>query len=133
MAVILKAGLDGIKNKFTPPAAVDRNIYVMTKEEREEEGIVDLPATLHEALETLQADEVIKEALRRTFIRKFHRSKRNRMGYVPYTSSSMGTRSILENVLRNSALDALALRVFYFLAIMNISKLVGLCSKQNLI
>ena len=40
MAVILKAGLDGIKNKLTPPAPVDRNIYVMTKEEREEVGIV---------------------------------------------------------------------------------------------
>ena len=43
---ILKAGLDGIKNKLTPPAPVDRNIYVMNKEEREEEGIIDLPATL---------------------------------------------------------------------------------------
>lgn len=33
MATLLAAGLDGIKNKLTPPAAVDRNIYVMTKEE----------------------------------------------------------------------------------------------------
>lgn len=31
MAILLAAGLDGIKNKLTPPAAVDRNIYVMTK------------------------------------------------------------------------------------------------------
>lgn len=31
MATLLAAGLDGIKNKLTPPAAVDRNIYVMTK------------------------------------------------------------------------------------------------------
>ena len=50
LAVILKAGLDGIKNNLTPPAPVDRNIYVMTKEEREEVGIVDLPPTLHAAL-----------------------------------------------------------------------------------
>ena len=35
MAVLLKAGLDGIKNKLTPPAPVDRNIYVMNKEERD--------------------------------------------------------------------------------------------------
>ena len=46
LAILLAAGLDGIKNKLTPPAAIDRNIYVMTKEEREEAGIVDLPATL---------------------------------------------------------------------------------------
>ncbi|KMY49533.1 type I glutamate--ammonia ligase [Peribacillus loiseleuriae] len=63
LAVILKAGLDGIKNKMTPPAPIDRNIYVMTKEEREENGIVDLPATLYAALERLKEDEVIMGAL----------------------------------------------------------------------
>ncbi|MEB9507772.1 type I glutamate--ammonia ligase [Bacillus anthracis] len=63
MATLLAAGLDGIKNKLTPPAAVDRNIYVMTKEEREEAGIVDLPATLAQALVTLQSNEVISKAL----------------------------------------------------------------------
>ncbi|MGE7766626.1 type I glutamate--ammonia ligase [Peribacillus sp. NPDC096540] len=63
LAVILKAGLDGIQNDLTPPAPVDRNIYVMNKEEREEVGIVDLPATLYAALETLKSNEIIKEAL----------------------------------------------------------------------
>ncbi|TPV44542.1 type I glutamate--ammonia ligase [Bacillus dicomae] len=63
MATLLAAGLDGIKNKLTPPAAVDRNIYVMTKEEREEAGIIDLPATLAQALVTLQANEVVCGAL----------------------------------------------------------------------
>ncbi|QWH18745.1 type I glutamate--ammonia ligase [Bacillus mycoides] len=63
MATLLAAGLDGIKNKLTPPAAVDRNIYVMTKEEREEAGIVDLPATLAQALVTLQSNEIICGAL----------------------------------------------------------------------
>lgn len=63
MATLLAAGLDGIKNKLTPPAAVDRNIYVMTKEEREEAGIVDLPATLAQALITLQSNEVVCGAL----------------------------------------------------------------------
>ncbi|MBT2691082.1 type I glutamate--ammonia ligase [Bacillus sp. ISL-47] len=63
MAVLLKAGLDGIKNKLTPPAPVDRNIYVMNKQERVEEGIKDLPATLAAALEELKNDEVIVSAL----------------------------------------------------------------------
>ncbi|MDQ0214672.1 glutamine synthetase [Oikeobacillus pervagus] len=63
MAVLLEAGLDGIKNGLTPSAPVDRNIYVMSKEERVAEGIIDLPATLYEALESLKNDEVIKEAL----------------------------------------------------------------------
>ena len=63
MAVLLKAGLDGIKNKLTPPAPVDRNIYVMSKEERIEEGIIDLPATLAQALDQLSQDEVIVAGL----------------------------------------------------------------------
>ena len=35
MAVLLAAGLDGIKNKLTPPETINQNIYVMSKEERE--------------------------------------------------------------------------------------------------
>src|SRR6476619_5042777 len=75
MAVLLKAGLDGIKSNLTPPAPVDRNIYVMTKEEREEVGIVDLPPTLLAALETLKADEVIKDALGAHLLEHFIESK----------------------------------------------------------
>jgi glutamine synthetase len=75
LAVLLKAGLDGIKNDLTPPAPVDRNIYVMNKEEREEVGIVDLPATLYAALETLKSDEVIKEALGEHLLEHFVEAK----------------------------------------------------------
>ncbi|MEY8351597.1 type I glutamate--ammonia ligase [Bacillus cereus] len=75
MATLLAAGLDGIKNKLTPPAAVDRNIYVMTKEEREEAGIVDLPATLAQALVTLQSDEVVCGALGEHLLEHFIEAK----------------------------------------------------------
>jgi glutamine synthetase len=63
MAVILKAGLDGIKNKMTPPPAVDRNIYVMNKEERRANGVEDLPASLYDAFEELGKNKTIREAL----------------------------------------------------------------------
>ncbi|MCM3567608.1 type I glutamate--ammonia ligase [Neobacillus mesonae] len=63
MAVLLAAGLDGIKNKLTPPPSIDRNIYEMSKEERLENGIIDLPANLSLALENLKQDEVIINAL----------------------------------------------------------------------
>lgn len=63
MAVILQAGLDGIKNNLTPPPAVDRNIYVMTEEERIENGINNLPPTLHAALLELGKSEIIRGAL----------------------------------------------------------------------
>ncbi len=63
MAVILAAGLDGVKNGLTPPAPVDRNIYRMNAEERAEAGIASLPGSLAEALESLSKDEVIVNAL----------------------------------------------------------------------
>lgn len=75
MAVLLKAGLDGVKNKLTPPAPVDRNIYVMTREERIAEGITDLPATLAIALDQLQADEVLTSGLGEHILEHFIEAK----------------------------------------------------------
>ncbi|MFD0711652.1 type I glutamate--ammonia ligase [Paenibacillus sp. GCM10027626] len=63
LAVMLKAGLDGIARKLPLPASTDRNIYIMTEEERESEGIVSLPLDLKEALDELLASEVACAAL----------------------------------------------------------------------
>ncbi|HHW02328.1 MAG TPA: type I glutamate--ammonia ligase [Thermoanaerobacterales bacterium] len=63
LAVILKAGLDGIKNKMDPGPQTFNNIYDMTPVERLEAGIEMLPGSLKEALDCLSQDEVIKEAL----------------------------------------------------------------------
>ncbi|NBD23493.1 type I glutamate--ammonia ligase [Paenibacillus glycinis] len=63
LAVMLKAGLDGIRNKLPLPAPTDRNIYVMTEEERIDEGIPSLPDDLKEALTELLRSEVICDAL----------------------------------------------------------------------
>jgi glutamine synthetase len=63
LAICLQAGLDGIKNKITPPAPCDRNIYEMSMAERKEFGIGCLPHDLGQALQELKQDEVIKAAL----------------------------------------------------------------------
>ncbi|CCQ96360.1 glutamine synthetase [[Clostridium] ultunense Esp] len=63
LAVLLKAGLDGIKNKMTPPKSTDRNIYKMGDMERIEAGIETLPADLKEAIENLKSDEILCAAL----------------------------------------------------------------------
>ncbi|MCT2536403.1 type I glutamate--ammonia ligase [Aquibacillus koreensis] len=63
MSVLLAAGLDGIENKLEAPKAVDRNIYIMDKEEREANGVADLPATLYDAIQQLKSDEIIVNAL----------------------------------------------------------------------
>lgn len=63
LAVMLKAGLDGIKNQLPLPEQTDRNIYVMDEQERREAGIEDLPSSLKEALIELQNNPVMVETL----------------------------------------------------------------------
>ncbi len=76
MAVLLEAGLDGIRRKLTPPPAVDRNIYVMTEEERRAAQIFDLPSTIHNALKLLRKDEIIIDALGEHIYGNFVEAKR---------------------------------------------------------
>ncbi|HWI47472.1 MAG TPA: type I glutamate--ammonia ligase [Rummeliibacillus sp.] len=75
MAVILESGLNGIEQQLTPPAAVDRNIYVMNAEERAEAGIGNLPANLNDALAALAEDKVIQEALGSHIYANFREAK----------------------------------------------------------
>jgi len=63
LAVMLKAGLDGIKRKLPLVQPVDRNIYVMSDEERIEEGIPSLPVDLKEAIGELVRSDIMADAL----------------------------------------------------------------------
>ncbi|MEM3238445.1 MAG: type I glutamate--ammonia ligase [Thermoplasmata archaeon] len=62
-AVMLGAGLKGIEEKIEPPAPVEKNIYKLTKKEREDLGIDMLPGSLGEALEFMERSTLIKETL----------------------------------------------------------------------
>lgn len=63
LAVLLKAGLEGIKEKIAPPAPVEQNIYEMDLASRKVKGIESLPENLYEAIDELRKDELLKEAL----------------------------------------------------------------------
>lgn len=63
IAVMLKAGLDGIKNEIEPPAEVLENIYEMSAAKKEESNIESLPANIDEAVALLLKDEVITSVL----------------------------------------------------------------------
>ncbi|PTM23819.1 type I glutamate--ammonia ligase [Lactobacillus sp. PFC-70] len=63
IAAVLEAGLDGLRNQLAPREAVDRNIYRMDAEERQENHITNLPDTLHNALKDLAADDVMRNAM----------------------------------------------------------------------
>jgi glutamine synthetase len=62
-AVILAAGLDGIKRGIDPGEPADLNVYHLSAAERKAMGIKTLPANLKEALDYLEADKVVREAL----------------------------------------------------------------------
>ena len=63
LAVILKAGLDGIKNKIDPPKPVDQNIYEMDLATRKLNAIEALPENLYEAINELSRNQLIQDAL----------------------------------------------------------------------
>jgi len=62
-AVMLKAGLDGIKNDLTPPEPVEENIYQLDGESLVKKNIGVLPTSLREALDELKKDKLIHEVL----------------------------------------------------------------------
>lgn len=62
-ALCLQAGLKGIEDKIMPPGPVNKNIYEMNEEEREEAGIDNLPGTLEKAIEEFKKDSFIRIAL----------------------------------------------------------------------
>nr|MDQ6898589.1 type I glutamate--ammonia ligase [Candidatus Dormibacteraeota bacterium] len=53
-AAMLMAGLDGIQHKLEPPAPVDKDIYEL--EGQEKAAIANVPGSLGEALNALEAD-----------------------------------------------------------------------------
>jgi glutamine synthetase len=75
-AAMLEAGLDGIRQKMTPPSAVSEDVFEWTKEEREAHGVGVLPSTLEEAMDELAKDEVIRGALGEHIYTAYNRAKR---------------------------------------------------------
>jgi glutamine synthetase len=65
LAAILAAGLDGIANSteetLVPP--VYDNIFALTREQREAQGILNLPENLKDAIKELKADPLMYEVL----------------------------------------------------------------------
>jgi glutamine synthetase len=74
-AVMLAAGLDGIKRKLELPPPVEENLYHFTEERRRERGIEMLPGSLVEALQALQEDEVIQSGLGEHVYERFLEAK----------------------------------------------------------
>jgi glutamine synthetase len=87
LAVMIRAGLDGIARDLEPPAPVRENIYEFDDAKREDYGIETLPGNLNEAIDALEQDEVILDALGDHISEKFVEAKRREWDrYKPYVS-----------------------------------------------
>ena len=62
-AMMLNSGLDGVRNKMTPPPSTDCDIYGMCDADKKKANIVSMPASLQEAIEALRKNKLAKKTL----------------------------------------------------------------------
>lgn len=62
-AIMLKAGLDGIKNHLPIPEPVEENLYLLDEGQLKKRNVGILPGSLGEALQEMENDEVVRDAL----------------------------------------------------------------------
>ncbi|MGQ9496060.1 MAG: type I glutamate--ammonia ligase [Thermoanaerobaculaceae bacterium] len=76
LAVMLASGLDGIERELDCGEPVNKNIFEMSEREKRRLKIRQLPANLAEALDNLERDRVVKQALGEHIVENFLRNKR---------------------------------------------------------
>ncbi|MEX2690227.1 MAG: glutamine synthetase family protein [Candidatus Njordarchaeum guaymaensis] len=62
-AVVIAAGLEGIKHNLEPPKPINMNTYKMNAEERNKLGIEMLPGNLYDAIQEMRKDPLISKVL----------------------------------------------------------------------
>ncbi|MBC8265045.1 MAG: type I glutamate--ammonia ligase [Anaerolineales bacterium] len=75
-AAMLWAGLDGIEQEMEPPPPVEENVYHFDDTRLRELDIVTLPSILKEAVDELEKDEVLQQALGEHAYHAFVRAKK---------------------------------------------------------
>lgn len=63
IAVMLKAGLDGIRNRIMPPRPVDGDLLTFSADKLARHNVLRFPRSLHEAIGLLPKDKVVLEAI----------------------------------------------------------------------
>ena len=87
LAVMLRAGLDGIEQKIDPGPPVNKNIYKMSHRERRHLRIDELPGNLSEALDELEKDDLVRETLGEHIFDHFLDAKREEwFDYIKHVS-----------------------------------------------
>jgi len=74
-AMMLNAGLDGVKNDLTPAPSTDVNIYQMTDRQKRSAKIKSMPASLQEALAEFKRNPLSRETLGDHIFEKYVEAK----------------------------------------------------------
>ncbi len=82
LAVLIRAGLEGLRENLPQPPIAKGDPADMTEAERAALGIHRLPATLEAALDALDADPVVKGWFPPTFVACYFAMKRKEIGIV---------------------------------------------------
>ncbi|MEN8222757.1 MAG: type I glutamate--ammonia ligase [Acidobacteriota bacterium] len=77
LAVMLAAGIEGVKNKQYPPEPVNKNLYKMSKREMARLKIGFLPGSLSEALDSMEKDPLIRSVLGEHIYTNYLKAKRD--------------------------------------------------------
>jgi glutamine synthetase len=75
-AVMLKAGLDGIKNKTTPPDSVEEDVYDFDDNKLAKFYIKTLPTSLKEAIEEFEKSPLMKDTIGEFTYNKYIEAKK---------------------------------------------------------
>ncbi len=87
LAVMLRAGLDGIDKKIDPGPPINKNIFAMSYRERRHLRIDELPGNLSEALDELEKDDLMREVLGDHLFEHFVTAKREEwFDYIKHVS-----------------------------------------------
>ncbi len=87
LAVMLRAGLDGIAKKLDPGPPINKNIYKMSHRERRHHRIDELPGNLTEALDEMEKDPLVLDTLGDHIVHHFVEAKRDEwFEYIKHVS-----------------------------------------------
>ena len=75
-SVMLRAGLEGIRNKYPLPAPIEEDVYEMSDARRKELNIGALPGSLYEAIEATEGSALVRDTLGDHVFEKLIESKR---------------------------------------------------------
>ncbi len=109
-AVMIAAGLDGVEKGLKLSDPVEESLFEMDAATIAAKGIKELPGTLGEAIDELEADPIIREALGDHVYNHYRRGQAGRVGRVPHAGLRLGGRALPGPVLGVSRVRGFAAR-----------------------